>query len=326
MLRTVIHRVAISIPLLFAVSIISFVLLALLPGNAATTILGPNSTSAEIASLEHQLGLNQPLFSQYLHWLAQAVQGNLGTSIISGQAVTTEISQHIQVTAFLILGSLIISAAIGIALGVFSAVLGGRLATLIDGLSTLGLAIPNFWLAIILVEIFAVDLGWFPANGYTPVAVSPSSAIASLVLPTITLSVVGITGIAKQTRDAMLDVLRREFVVTLRAAGVSERRIIWKHALRNAAAPIVTVTGLFTIGLLGGTVLVEEIFVLPGLGGLAVSGAEQHDLPTLQAVVLLFTMIVIGINLITDLAVGWLNPRSRTRRRMAARKSDVGPA
>jgi peptide/nickel transport system permease protein len=311
MLRIALRRLGISIPMLFIVSVLSFVLAALLPGSSAASILGPEATPDQISALQHQLGLDQPLWEQYRNWLSGAVRGDFGTSVITGQSVSGELDQHFGVTLMLIIGTVVLSVLLGVFLGVFSAVRGGKLAATIDWLSVVGLAVPNFWLALTLISVFAVALKWFPATGFVLSGTSLSDSMTSLVLPVVTLSAVGITGIAKQTRDAMLSVLKSEYVASLRGAGLGEVQIIWKHALRNAAAPIATQVGLFSVGLLGGTVLIEQIFVLPGLGGLAVSSAQQHDLPTLQAVVLLFTVVVVVMNLAVDLVVGWLNPRSR---------------
>lgn len=317
MLRIALHRLAISVPMLVIVSVLSFVLAALLPGNSASSILGPDATPEQITALQHQLGLDRPLWEQYWNWLSGAVRGDFGTSLITGQSVSAELNQHIGVTLMLIVGTVVVSVLLGVLLGLVSAVRGGRLAVAIDWLSVVGLAVPNFWLALTLISIFAVALKWFPATGFVPIGTSVGDSLISLVLPVVTLSAVGVTGIAKQTRDALLSVLRSEYVTSLRGAGLSEPQIIWKHALRNSAAPIATQVGLFSVGLLGGAVLIEQIFVLPGLGGLAVSSAQQHDLPTLQAVVLLFTVVVVVMNLAVDLVVGWLNPRSRVERSAA---------
>jgi peptide/nickel transport system permease protein len=181
----------------------------------------------------------------------------------------------------------------------------------VDAIAMVGLAIPNFFLGLLLVTWFAVTLRVFPATGYVPFTQSPGEWLRSIVLPVITLAVPGIAVIAKQTRDAMLEVLDRPFIRTLRAAGVPGRSIIGKHALRNAAIPVVTVTGLIFIGSLSGTVLVETVFALPGLGGLAVQATSQHDIPLIQGVAVYFTIAVICVNLLVDLTYSWLDPRVR---------------
>jgi peptide/nickel transport system permease protein len=306
--RVVAKRLLLAVPLLFIVSALAFVLTSLLPGNAATAVLGPNATPQEIAALSASLHLNQSLVSQYWSWLSQALQGNLGSSIVSGQTVETEIGQHLGVTLSLLVLGTLISVLIGVPLGVWGAARRGRSGAFIDLFSTLGLAIPSFWLALVLVSVFAIKLHLFPANGYA--SASPGDWLRSLLLPALTLAAVGVTSVAKQTRDGVLDSLAQDYIVNLRAAGLSERRLLWRHALRNAAPQIVTITGLFAIGLLGATVLVEQVFVLPGLGGLATSSAQAHDLPTLQGVVITFTLLVIAINLVSDLLVAWLSPKS----------------
>jgi peptide/nickel transport system permease protein len=306
--RVVAKRLLLAVPQLFVVSALAFVLTSLLPGNAATAVLGPNATPQEIAALSASLHLNQSLVSQYWSWLSQALRGQLGSSIVTGQTVTTEIGQHIEVTLSLLVLGTLISVLIGVPLGVWGAARRGRTGAFIDLLATLGLAIPSFWLGLVLVTLFAIKVHLFPANGY--VSASPTDWLRSLLLPALTLAAVGVTSVAKQTRDGVLDSLEQDYIMNLRAAGLSEARLLWRHALRNAAPQIVTITGLFGIGLLGATVLVEQVFVLPGLGGLATTSAQAHDLPTLQGVVITFTLLVIVINLVSDLLVAWLSPKS----------------
>jgi peptide/nickel transport system permease protein len=194
-----------------------------------------------------------------------------------------------------------------------AAVRGGRLGRVIDVASLGGLALPNFWVAIVLVSIFAVKLGLLPATGYIGLTEDPARWIESLVLPVCALSLFGITILAKQTRDAVLEVLERDYVRMIRANGLSETRLLLKHVLRNAAIPVVTVVGLVAIGSLMGTVFVEQVFVLPGLGTLATQSTLDHDLPVILGIGVYFTLIVILVNLMVDLAYSMLNPRVRVR-------------
>jgi peptide/nickel transport system permease protein len=187
----------------------------------------------------------------------------------------------------------------------------GPLGRLIDTASWVTFAVPNFWLGLILIEFVAVKARLLPSSGFVPLGQSPDEWLRSLILPVLTLSAVGVTGVAKQTRDAMDEVRSREFVTALRMAGLSPASILLRHALRNAAIPIVTTVGLFTIAMLGGTILVENVFVLPGMGSLVVQAAADHDLPVIEGAVLYFTLIVIVLNLLTDLSYAWLNPRVR---------------
>jgi peptide/nickel transport system permease protein len=263
--------------------------------------------------LRQQLGLDQPVLVQYGHWLAGALRGDLGVSPISGLDVGAEINNRLAVTMSLIVAATIVSSFVGIGLGVVSAVREGRLGRAVDVLSLVGLGLPNFWLGLVLVSLFAVAVPLLPATGYVSFVDSPGGWSLSLVLPVVTLAVGAIAVVAKQTRDAMLEALSRDFIDTLRANGATTRSIIFRHALRNAAIPVVTVLGLLFVGLLSGTVLVEAVFAMPGLGGLAVAATTQHDLPMLQGVALTFTLIVVTVNLLVDLTYGWLNPKVRVR-------------
>lgn len=311
MMRLVVRRLLLAIPLLLVVSVLSFVLTSLAPGNAAETILGSSATPASVATLERQLGLTQPLWEQYWNWLSHAITGNLGTSLTTSEAVGSTLSARLPVTLALVIVGTLASAILGVALGTVSALREGVVGRVIDGLAMLGFSIPNFWLGLVLVDLLAVKLHWFPATGYVNLSQSPSGWARSLVLPVAALAAVGLTGIAKQTRDSLREVMGREFIMALRADGMPERRIVLRHGLRNAAIPVVTLVGVFFVGMLGGTVLVESVFVLPGLGSLAVSSAQSGDLTTLQGIVVVFCVIVVLVNLLIDLAYGWLNPKAR---------------
>jgi peptide/nickel transport system permease protein len=309
--RLVARRALLSLPLLFVVSISTFLLVALLPGDIARTIIGPYGTREQYLQLRHSLGVDEPLPTRYWHWLEHAVRGDLGQSLFYGQPVTSMLNSRLSVTFSLVVGSTVLAALAGIALGIVSTLRAGRLGRFVDALSLVGLAIPNFFLGLILVAWFAVSIQLFPATGYVPLTASPGQWARSLVLPVITLAVPGIAVVAKQTRDAMLEIFERPFVRTLRASGISRRSIIFKHVLRSAAISVATVVGLVFIGSLSGTVLIESVFAMPGLGGLAVQATEKHDLPLIQGVVLYFTVIVIAVNLIVDIAYGALDPRVR---------------
>jgi peptide/nickel transport system permease protein len=313
MLRLVLRQLAISVPLVLLVTLLTFLLQSVAPGDTARTILGINYTPQAHEQLRQQLGLDQPVLVQYGHWLAGALRGDLGVSPISGLDVGAEINNRLAVTMSLIVAATIVSSFVGIGLGVVSAVREGRLGRAVDVLSLVGLGLPNFWLGLVLMSLFAVAVPLLPATGYVSFVDSPGGWSLSLVLPVVTLAVGAIAVVAKQTRDAMLEALSRDFIDTLRANGATTRSIIFRHALRNAAIPVVTVLGLLFVGLLSGTVLVEAVFAMPGLGGLAVAATTQHDLPMLQGVALTFTLIVVTVNLLVDLTYGWLNPKVRVR-------------
>lgn len=309
----ILRRVGWAVPLLFVVSFLSFALVSLAPGDAAVTILGPEASESQVRSLRAQMGLDRPLPAQYASWVGRAAQGDLGTSLVNGAPVSTYLESRLGPTLSLVILCVLLSAAIGITLGILSAVRGGLLGRSLDALSLVGLAVPSFWLAPILISQFAVRWRLFPAVGYVPFVDSPLDWARSLVLPAVAGSLTAIAAVAKQTRDSMLDTLHRDFVRVMQANGLSRRSIIYRHALRNAAIPVVTLLGVITVGLLSAVVFVEMIFALPGLGLAATTAAAQHDLPVLQGVVVYFTLLVVAVNLVVDLSYSWLDPRVRDR-------------
>lgn len=310
--RIVVRRLLMAVPLLFIVTALSFVLLSLVPGDAALEILGQRATPQSVAALREQMGLNLPLPEQYWHWLSNALHGDLGTSTVTGQPVKEAILQRLPVTLFITIGALIVMPLLGIALGVYSAVRGGLLDRMLGVLALVGYALPAFWLGAIMISFFAVKLHWLPAGGYVSPGESVGNWLRSLVLPVAALSIGGVAVFAKQTRDAMLDVLASEHVRLAWARGVPPRQIYFRYALRSVSPVVLTLVGLMTIGLLGGTVFVETIFALPGMGAYVATGAQQQDVPVVQGTTVFFTLIVVVVNLITDLAYTALDPRVRT--------------
>jgi peptide/nickel transport system permease protein len=309
--RYLLRRLLLSVPLLFAVSILTFLMVAIVPGDPAVRILGAGHTAAEYQALDSKLGLTAPLLVQYWHWIDGVLHGTLGTSLFTDQTVTSELAQRLPATVWLVIGATLVTVVAGAALGLASAVWRGPLGRVVDAASWLTFAVPNFWLGLILIEFVAVRAHLLPSSGFVPLGQDPGAWLRSLVLPVITLAAVGVTGVAKQTRDAMSDVLSREFMTALRMAGLPRRSLLLRHALRNAAIPVVTAAGLFAIAMLGGTILVEQVFVLPGMGSLVVQAASDHDLPVIEGAVLYFTVIVIAVNLLIDLSYAWLNPKVR---------------
>lgn len=315
MIRATARWLVTSVVLLFAVTVLTFLLSALAPGDAAKALLSGQTTSytdEQYQHVRHELGIDQSLPVQYWHWLDRLFHGSLGTDLFSGQPITQALNERLGASLSIIIGTVLVSALVGIAIGVFSAVRGGRVGKLLDGVSLLGLAAPNFWLALLLVEFLAVQHPLFPATGYVNFSDDPAQWLRGLVLPVVTLSVGGSAFVARQTRDAMADVLARDFIVALRAHGLPLRSVIFKHALRNAAIPVVTLLGLMFVSLLGGTVLIEGIFAIPGLGQQAVTASSAHNLPMIEGVAFYFTVIVIVVNLLVDLSYGWLNPKVRS--------------
>jgi peptide/nickel transport system permease protein len=299
-LRLLGHRLLWSIPVVFVASTLSFALTALVPGDAARTILGLNATPGQLQALRQSLGLDKPLIEQYGTWLAHAAQGDLGRSTFSGESVISDLNQHLEITVSLLLLGTLASAVLGLALGITAAIRGG-------------VAIPNFWLAMVLTSVFSVTLRIFPVVGYVSFADSPIQWARSLVLPVAALAVGSATIIAKQTRDSLGQVLDQDFVRTLRANGFSHRSILFRHALRNAGVPIMSVIGIVFVSLIGGSIFVEQVFAMPGLGSITQQATASHDLPVIQGAVVYFTLLVVLANLLVDLCYGILDPRMRAR-------------
>ena len=301
------------VPVLLIVSIGVFLLLALVPGDPAVTLAGGlSATPAEIAKVRAQLHLNDGLFVQYWHWLWSALHGNLGSSLSTGQPVTQQIAQRFPVTFGLIVASAIVSLIVGIPLGIISGVRPrGALDGGSRGFSTLGLAIPSFWLAIILVSIFAVHWKIFPPTGYTAISASFSEWLKDITLPAVTLGLAVAASLARQLRASMIDVLDTPYVRTAWAKGGTRRSVLVRHALKNASMPVVTIFGLQIGYLLGGAVIVEQIFSIPGLGTYMLSGITDKDLPVVQGVTLVFVLFQMAMSLLADVSYGYLNPKVR---------------
>lgn len=314
MFRQVARWLISSLVMLFAITALTFVLASMAPGDAAKAILSSDSgsyTAQQYQQMRHALGVDQPLLVQYWHWLDGVAHGSLGSDLFSGQPVVQELNARLAPSLSIILGTVLVAGVTGVGLGIISALRGGALGRGVDVVSLLGLAIPSFWLALALAELLAVNVRLFPATGYTPLDVSPAGWLRGITLPVLALSAGAVAFIAKQTRDSMADVMSREFVVMLRARGLSQRSVVLQHALRNAAIPVVTMLGLLFVGLLGGTVLIEDVFAIPGLGQQAVTAAGSHNLPVIEGVAFYFTIIVVIANLLVDVSYRRLNPKVR---------------
>jgi len=313
MLRLILNRLLWSIPLLLVASALTFVLLSLTSGNPAQAILGPLASAAQVQAMTKQLGFDQPVWVQYWHWLDGALHGNLGVSLQDGETVTSLLGQRLPVSLALIGGATLLASAGGVLLGVAAAVRGGRSGRVLEGAALLGLVIPDFLLGLVLIEVFAVAVRLFPASGWVAFSASPGDWAKSLVLPVTALGVGVMAIIAVQTRDAMREALRNPFIRVLEANGISRRSVLYKHALRSAAIPVITVIGIIVTALLGGSVLIEAVSSLPGLGSILQLATGQHDIPVVQGVVVYFTLIVVAVNLVVDIGYGLLNPRVRVR-------------
>lgn len=310
-IRLVVRRLLSSAPLLFLVSALTFVLVSLVPGDPARTIVGQHATVEQYEAVRSQLGLDEPLPVQYWDWLVRVFHGDLGSSLFSGEPVTSVLNNRLPVSLSLIIAGTVVSGILGVSLGLLSARRGGFLVKAVDGLALLGLAVPAFWFALVLIALGAVRLRWFPVTGYVPFADDPAEWGRSLVLPVLSLSLGAVAIIAKQTRDSVLDTLSRDFVRVMQANGFSRRSILYRHVLRNAALPLVTVLGVVLVSLLAAAVFVETVFAMPGLGSLTQQATVQHDIPVIQGAVLYITVLVVLVNLLVDLLYSRLDPRVR---------------
>ncbi|MFC5604715.1 ABC transporter permease [Sporosarcina koreensis] len=289
---------------LIGVSLLVFLMIHLVPGNPVTYILGDFATEESIKELEHRLGLDLPIITQYWTYMLHAVQGDLGTSYITGYTVVEEIINRIPITAQLALYSVTFGSIIGILMGIIAAV---KQNTIYDQLAMLvalvGISAPGFWIALFLILLFSYQLGIFPISGY--------SGFYSLILPSITLGLGTAGTIARMTRSSMLDVIKQDYIRTAQAKGASLYRLIFHHSLQNALIPVVTVIGMQFGYLMAGAVVTETVFALPGIGSLVVSAISTRDIPTVQGLLLFMASMIILANLIVDLLYTKLDPRIR---------------
>ncbi|MFF7474777.1 ABC transporter permease subunit [Streptomyces sp. NPDC008092] len=311
MLVFLLRRLAAGAVLVVVVATVTFLLLSLTGTDVARNILGETATQSAVAAKSRQLGLDQPLVERYWHWIEQAAQGNLGTSWYSGDPVNQSLTDTLPVTLSVVLAGMLVAAVLSVALGTAAALRGGWIDRVVQFAAVLGTAVPSFLIALVLAVTLAVQLGWLPATGYVALGDSPADWLRSITLPALSLAVAATAATAMQVRGALIDVLRADFVRTLRARGLTTRSVVFRHALRNAAPPALTVLALQFIGLIGGAVVVEKVFGLPGIGTLANSAAVRGDAPVLLGTVVVTVVIVVAVNLLLDIAYGWLNPKVR---------------
>jgi peptide/nickel transport system permease protein len=312
--RYVVRRLLLLVPVLLGVSIIIFMVLHLSPGDPAEIMLGSQATQADLERLRSELGLTEPLYVQYLHWLGLVVRGDLGRSIWMKRPVLGEVLGRFKATLVLTGAALVLSTVIGLALGIASAIRPNSLLDRLSGVASLfGASMPVFWLGIVLMVIFALWLGWLPASGmFAPYGGGDlRDLLVHLALPAVTLAAASVTIIARLTRSTMLETLGQDYIRTARAKGVVERAVVLRHGLKNALIPIVTVVGVQAGYLLGGAVLTETVFAWPGVGTLMVQGILARDFPLVQGCVLVVALSFVLINLAVDLLYAWLDPRIR---------------
>jgi len=311
----IIQRLAALIPTLLGISVIVFLVIHLIPGDTITAMIGTQYklTEAQAASLRAYFGLDKPLWEQYLRWILAAVRGDLGYSVRSGQSVMSEILRSFPVTLELALFSMVIALTLGLPIGILSAVrrdtpvdLFGRLFALV------GLALPNFWLGTLIILVLSVVFGIMPNSGdYVSFTEAPLKNLSQLFFPAITLGFAFTASIMRTTRSAMLEVLRQDYVRTARGKGVLERNVIVTHSLRNALIPLITIIGVEFGYLLGGAVIVENVFALPGIGRLIINGIDQRDYAVVQGTVLFVAICFVLINLLVDIIYAYSDPRIR---------------
>ena len=306
-------RVGGMLVVLALVVTVVFVIVRVTPGDPAAVMLGSDATPADIAALRARLGLDAPMLQQYLGFVGDVLRGDLGQSIFLGQPVTTALAARAEPTFFLTLFSILIAVAIALPVGILSAVKRGTIFDqIVVGITMVAASVPSFWLGLILIQTFAVSLGWFPASGYGGPGTPFLERLQHLVLPAVALGVVNSALITRFTRAAMLDVLGEDYVRTARAKGAGAARVILKHALKNALIPIITVIGLSIALLVAGAVVTETVFGLPGVGNLVVQAVLRRDYPVIQGALLVVAAIYVLINFAVDMLYLAVDPRVRT--------------
>ncbi len=294
-------------------SIVIFIALRIIPGNPAEIALGVSATDDAVAALSADMGLDQPLWQQYLSWMTGLLSGHLGTSLTSGVDISPLVFDRLLVSIILVGCGMIFALTLSLPLGVWAAARARNLdGVAISVLSQLGIAVPSFLAAILFVSLFAVRLRWVPTNGWVVPAEDMSGFIARLILPVISLGIVQAAIMTRYIRSAVLDVMNEDFMRTARAKGLSPTQALGRHGLRNAALPVITVTGLQLTNLLIGAVVIEKVFVIPGLGSMLLTAVTSRDLPTVQTIVMVLVIFAVIVNAIVDLTYSIVDPRTRT--------------
>ena len=308
----IVRRLFATIPVLFLISAITFFTIRLLPGDPALAILGPEADYNLVEALREELGLNRPVVVQYLDWMYHAFQGEFGESRRSGDTVAALVSDRLEVTIQLGILSLIVAVILALPIGLMA---GSKPNTPFDYLGTffavVGAAIPNFWLALLLILVFAVDLGWFPALGFTSFREDPLENMRGMVLPAIAIGIAQAAVLARQTRASMVEVLQQDYVRTARSKGLRERNVIFRHGFRNAMIPVITILGLQISNIVSGAIIIESVFSLPGIGKLLIDSIFNRELVTVQALALMLALAVAMSNLLVDVSYGYIDPRIR---------------
>jgi peptide/nickel transport system permease protein len=304
MTRYILRRLLHVVPVMLAISVIVFGMLQIAPGDSALVLAGVDASVEDIEAIRVKFGLDQPFYIQYGIWLRQVLQGDLGRSIVTRRPVLTEILSRVKPTAQLATAAMILATLVGMAIGIISAT---RQYSILDHstmiMVLLGVSTPTFWLGLMLILLFSVQLHWFPTGGV--------ESLKALVLPAVTLSAPSMAIIARMTRSSLLEVIREDYIVTARAKGLPQRLVLFRHALRNALIPVITVIGVNYGYLLGGTVIIETVFYRPGLGRLLIDSIQFRDFPVVQGTVMILAAVFVVINLVVDVLYVYLDPRIR---------------
>ena len=311
-LRVIRRRLLQALPVLVLATFVVFGLLKLMPGDIAITLAGENATDQRIAEIRALYGLDRPFLVQYGSWLVHAAQGDLSKSLASGEPVAQSIARAFPNTLLIVALAMTVALGLGIPLGMLAASRpDGLRDRVVTSVASLGIAVPSFWLAMILVAWAALDFGWFPATGAVPLKESVPRALHHAVLPALALAAGGVAEVSRQLRSSLVEILSSPYVRTLRAKGLSAGAILWRHGLKNAGVNLLTVATLLFNRLLAATVVVEAVFAIPGMGSLIVNAALSRDLPVVQGVVFVMVLVVISVNLVADLLYTVLDPRIR---------------
>jgi peptide/nickel transport system permease protein len=312
MLAYVLRRLAATIPVMLIVAVLVFLMLRLTPADPAAIIAGDTATTEQVAEIRKRLGLEEPILTQFAIWMTRTLRGDFGESFFFKKQVAELILDRLEPTLSLALLTIVLAVLIAVPLGVIAAYRhGGWLDRIVMGFSVLGFSVPVFVIAYLLIYVFAVELNWLPVQGYQRLRLGFGGWLQRLILPALTLSVIYIALIARITRTSVLEVMNEDYIRTARAKGQTEGRVLIRHALANAAVPIVTVIGLGVALLIGGVVVTESVYTIPGLGRLTVDAVLARDYPTIQAVILLFSLAYVLINLLVDVTYTLLDPRIR---------------
>lgn len=298
--------------MLFAASVVIFLLLRAVPGDPARIALGVTASEEDVAKLAAQLGTDRPLIAQYVDWIGGLLTGDLGMSLASKQDITPLVWDRVQVSLILTVTAMVLSLLIAVPLGVYLARRNGRPdATVVSALTQVGIAVPGFLVGILTVAVFSVWLGWLPANGWVPPNAGFGAFVAHLVLPVISLTLVQAAILTRYVRSAVLEEMEKDYVRTARAVGLSRREALYRHALRNAFLPVLTVTGLQMTTLIVGAVVIEQVFAIPGLGSMLLDAVATRDLTTVQTVMMLLVIFTLAVTLVVDVLYRFIDPRLR---------------